>query len=121
MNPVKNLNKSLAHLKGLSALILLCCCVSVQAQRVGLGGAKPTAAPTNLGIDPANPKEYTIAEVTVSGTQFLDPNSMISISGLKPGDKIRIPGPAVTSSIKKMMDFGTLDDVEIMATKIEGE
>ncbi|MBO9615331.1 MAG: outer membrane protein assembly factor BamA [Dyadobacter sp.] len=121
MNPVKNLNKSLAHLKGLSALILLCCCVSVQAQRVGLGGAKPAAAPTNLGIDPANPKEYTIAEVTVSGTQFLDPNSMISISGLKPGDKIRIPGPAVTSSIKKMMDFGTLDDVEIMATKIEGE
>ncbi len=121
MNPVKNLNKSLAHLKGLSAIILLCCCVSVQAQRVGIGGAKPAAAPTNLGIDPANPKEYTIAEVTVSGTQFLDPNSMISISGLKPGDKIRIPGPAVTSSIKKMMDFGTLDDVEIMATKIEGE
>ena len=121
MNPVKNLNKSLAHLKGLSAIILLCCCVSVQAQRVGIGGAKPAAAPTNLGIDPANPKEYTIAEVTVSGTQFLDPNSMISISGLKPGDKIRIPGPAVTSSIKKMMDFGTLDDVEIMATKVEGE
>lgn len=121
MNPVKKLNKSLAHLKGLSALLLLCCCISVQAQRVGIGGAKPAAPAANLGIDPANPKEYTIAEVTVSGTQFLDPNSMISISGLKPGDKIRIPGPAVTSSIKKMMDFGTLDDVEIMATKAEGE
>lgn len=122
MNRVKNLNKSLAHLKGLSALLLLCCCFSVQAQRVGLGASKPTAAPAaNLGINPAEPKEYTIAEVTVSGTQFLDPNSMVSISGLKPGDKIRIPGPAVTSSIKKMMDFGTLDDVEIMATKVEAE
>ena len=121
MNQVKNLIKPLAHFKGI-VLLLLLGSYSVQAQRVGLGVApKPVAPVVNMGIDPANPKEYTIAEVTVSGTQFLDPNSMISISGLKPGDKIRVPGPAVTSSIKKMMDFGTLDDVEILATKVEGE
>jgi outer membrane protein insertion porin family len=122
MNLVKNLNKPLAHLKGILAIMLICSCLSATAQRVGLGAtAKPAAPAANMGIDPANPKEYTIAEVTVSGTQFLDPNSMISISGLKPGDKIRIPGPAVTSSIKRMMDFGTLDDVEILATKIQDE
>jgi outer membrane protein insertion porin family len=122
MYPVKNLNKSLAHLKGLSALLIFCCCLSANAQRVGLGAtSKPAAPVANLGIDPANPKEFTIAEVTVSGTQFLDPNSMVSISGLKPGDKIRIPGPAISSSVKRMMDFGTLDDVEILATKTEDE
>jgi outer membrane protein insertion porin family len=123
MNLVKNLIKTLAHYNGILAAVLLCWCFSANAQRVGLGGAvaKPAAPLVNMGIDPENPKEYTIAEVTVSGTQFLDPNSMISISGMKPGDKIRVPGPAVTSSIKRMMDFGTLDDAEILATKVEGD
>jgi outer membrane protein insertion porin family len=123
MNLVKNFIKPLAHRNGLLAAILLCWCFSANAQRVGLGGAaaKPAGPVVNMGIDPENPKEYTIAEITASGTQFLDPNSMISISGMKPGDKIRVPGPAFPSSIKKMMDFGTLDDVEILATKVEGD
>ncbi len=123
MNLVKNLIRSLAHYKGTLVALMVCWSLSANAQRVGLGGAisKPAAPVVNMGIDPDNPKEYTIAEVTVSGTQFLDPNSMISISGMKPGDKIRVPGPAITSSIKKMMDFGTLDDAEILATKVEGD
>ena len=123
MNLVKNLIRSLACYKGTLAALMVCWSLSANAQRVGLGGAisKPAAPVVNMGIDPDNPKEYTIAEVTVSGTQFLDPNSMISISGMKPGDKIRVPGPAITSSIKKMMDFGTLDDAEILATKVEGD
>jgi outer membrane protein insertion porin family len=104
------------------ATLLVSFSLSVQAQRIGLGSGNSNAAPKPTSeLDYANPKEYEIAEVTVSGTQFLDPNSMISISGLKAGDKIRVPGPAVTSSIRRMMDFGTLDDVEIMYTKIEGE
>jgi outer membrane protein insertion porin family len=104
-------------------LIVLTISESV-AQRVGIGSRRQAAIPeaaaaVNL-LDYANPQEYEIADVTVSGTQFLDPNSMVSISGLKVGDKIRIPGLAVPSAIKKMMDFGTLDDVEILATKVEG-
>ncbi|GAB3176512.1 outer membrane protein assembly factor BamA [Telluribacter humicola] len=106
-----------------SALValLLGLTLSAEAQRIGLGSGNTNAPRSTTELDYANPKEYEIAEVTVSGTQFLDPNSMISISGLKAGDKIRIPGPAVTSSIRRMMDFGTLDDVEIMYTKIEGD
>jgi outer membrane protein insertion porin family len=101
-------------------MLVLIGTASVQAQRIGLGsGSKPVVEKNTPVVDYADPKEYEIAEVTVSGTQFLDPNSMISISGLKTGDKIRIPGPAVSSSIKRMMDFGTLDDVEILATKVE--
>lgn len=97
--------------------------VESPAQRVGLGSRRQAAIPEaaaaiNL-MDYNNPQEYEIADVTVSGTQFLDPNSMVSISGLKVGDKIRIPGLGVPSAIKKMMDFGTLDDVEIQATKVE--
>ena len=121
MNPGKNLIRSLAHRNGILVVVLLCLFFQANAQRVGLGGSTPKPAASALMFDPADPKEYTIAEVTVSGTQFLDPNSMISISGLKPGDKVRIPGPAIPSSIRKMMDFGTLDDVEILGTKVEGD
>ncbi len=100
--------------------ILLAFASGSQAQRIGLGSNKPAApAEKKVGIDYADPKEYEIADVTVSGTQFLDPNSMVSISGLQVGDKVRIPGPAISGSIKRMMDFGTLDDVEILATKME--
>jgi len=121
MNPGKNLIRSLAHRNGILVIVMLCWCFQASAQRVGLGGAAPKPSTSATMFDPADPKEYTIAEVTVSGTQFLDPNSMISISGLKPGDKVRIPGPAIPSSIRRMMDFGTLDHVEILGTKVEGD
>jgi outer membrane protein insertion porin family len=121
MNLVKNLIKSLAHRSGILSVIMFCWLFQANAQRVGLGGNSPKTSSSVISFDAADPKEYTIAEVTVSGTQFLDPNSMVSISGLKPGDKVRIPGPAIPSAVRRMMDFGTLDDVEIMATKVEAE
>ncbi|HEV7351429.1 outer membrane protein assembly factor BamA [Telluribacter sp.] len=119
MNLFRIVSKNLVR-DGLAVMtLLLSLSLSTEAQRIGLGSGTTSRPTTEL--DYANPKEYEIVEVTVSGTQFLDPNSMISISGLKAGDKIRVPGPAVTSSIRRMMDFGTLDDVEIMYTKIEGD
>lgn len=120
MNFVKNLINLLAHRKGLVSLLLVCLFAPAMAQRVGLGVNNKQASNV-ISFDATDPKEYVIAEVTVSGTQFLDPNSMISISGLKPGDKVRIPGPAIPSAVRRMMDFGTLDDVEILATKVDGE
>lgn len=108
-------------IKSVGIALLVLCSLVTQAQRIGLGATKKTSVEqVSQAIDYADPKEYEIAEVTVSGTQFLDPNSMVSISGLKVGDKVRVPGPAISSSIKRMMDFGTLDDVEILATKVEG-
>ncbi|GHB84069.1 outer membrane protein assembly factor BamA [Persicitalea jodogahamensis] len=103
-------------------MLMLACSLTSHAQRIGVGGgipAKPAVENQAPALDYADPKEYEIMDVTVSGTQFLDPNSMVSISGLQKGDKVRVPGPAISSSIKRMMDFGTLDDVEILYTKIE--
>lgn len=89
------------------------------AQQLGLGRRLPTS--TSIDIDYEQPKEYTIAEIIVTGNQFLDPNSMVSMSGLKAGDKIAVPGEAINSAIKKLMDQKILDDVEILARKIEGD
>ena len=76
-----------------------------------------TAAPT---FSYATPTEYEIAEITVSGSQFYDGNSMINISGLQVGDKIKVPGDMIASAIRKIMDQGILEEVEIYATKTEG-
>jgi outer membrane protein insertion porin family len=74
MNLVRNFIKTFVKSNWALTGFLLCWCFSAEAQKIGLGSnAKPAAAASNMGIDPANPKEYTIAEVTVSGTQFLGP------------------------------------------------
>ncbi len=39
----------------------------------------------------APPKEYQIADITVSGVNFLDNNALIHLSGLKVGQRVKIP------------------------------
>lgn len=67
----------------------------------------------------AAPLEYEIAGIEVSGSQFYDGNSMINISGLQVGDRIKVPGDALGSAIRKIMDQGILEEVEIYSQKTE--
>ncbi len=68
----------------------------------------------------ANPAEYTIAGIEVTGLQILDKNAMISISGLKIGDKIKIPGDDISSAIRKIWKYGLVGDISILVDRIEG-
>src|SRR5688500_722114 len=68
----------------------------------------------------ANPVEYTIAGIEVTGLEILDKNAMISISGLKIGDKIKIPGDGISSAIRKIWKYGLVGDVSIIVDRIEG-
>ncbi|MEZ0539434.1 outer membrane protein assembly factor BamA [Fibrella arboris] len=90
--------------------------------RVGYGTPQAAApAPvTNALTDYNSPKEYIIGGLSLTGTRFLDPNSLISLTGLKKGDKIRLPGEAQGGAIRKLMDSGLLFDVVMNATKVEG-
>ncbi len=45
-------------------------------------------ASRNNEINYSNPKEYEIAGISVEGSDFLDKNALISLSGLKVGDKV---------------------------------
>lgn len=83
-------------------------------------GSASGAAP-ETGIDYSNPKEYEIAEITITGTQFLQPNAMISVSGLKAGDRIRIPGEEISNAIRKIWDLSIVGNAEVSYTKIEGD
>lgn len=81
--------------------------------RVGGGSS------SGVQLDYANPKEYEIAEIEVTGSEYLDKNSIISISGLAPGQKVKIPGDAISGAIKKLWNQGILGDVSIVISKIE--
>ena len=106
-------------------LFLILTVRSASAQQLGLGPRSPAATTqTPAAEDPisyANPKEYVLADVVVTGNRFLDPNSMISMSGLRVGDKIKVPGEIVNSAIRKLMDQKILEDAEIFVRKIEGD
>src|SRR6188474_1525337 len=69
----------------------------------------------------ANPTEYLIAGIEVNGLNILDKNAMISLTGLKVGDKIKIPGDDISGAIRKLWKHGLIGDATISVEKIEGE
>ena len=70
-------------------------------------------------ISYSTPKQYEIADIEVSGAEYLDHNALISLSGLKVGDKIKIPGDNISGAIKKLWGQGLMGNVSIYSTKIE--
>jgi outer membrane protein insertion porin family len=69
----------------------------------------------------ANPGEYILAGIEVRGLNVLDKNSMIALTGLKVGDKIKIPGDAISGAIRKLWKHGLVGDVTINVDRIEGD
>lgn len=76
---------------------------------------------TYFTIDYSSPKEYVIAGINVDGIKYLDTQVLLQISGLSVGDKITVPGEAITNSIKKLWNHGLFSDVKIVADKISGD
>ena len=66
-------------------------------------------------------KTYEIADITVSGATSYEDFVLIGFSGLAKGDKIEVPGDAITKSIRRFWKQGLFSDVKIEATKIEGD
>lgn len=76
---------------------------------------------TNFSIYYSSPKEYVIAGLDVQGIRYLDTQVLLQISGLSVGDKVVIPGDAITNSIKKLWNHGLFSDVKISAEKVVGD
>lgn len=74
-----------------------------------------------VDVDYRTPKQYIIGDITVTGAKYLSPNVLISISGLRKGDKILIPGPKVSGALKRLWKQGILGDVKLSITKTEGD
>jgi len=76
---------------------------------------------TNFSIYYSSPTEYVIAGLEVQGIRYLDTQVLLQISGLNLGDRIVVPGDAITNSIKKLWNHGLFSDVKVVADKIVGE
>lgn len=81
--------------------------------------ARAQQVPTPPGAD--EPKRYTLGGITVSGTRYLDPNTLIGLSGLRIGDPISIPGEEIGKAIRKLWTQGILGDVSVGITRTEGD
>lgn len=102
-------------------LILIVCGISGSAQfrknREKAAAADPTSEAT---LNYASPSEYFIAGIEITGLNVLDKNAMISLTGLKIGDKIKIPGDQIATAIRKLWKHGLVGDVTISVDRIEG-
>ena len=79
------------------------------------------SALAQVTFDYANPKEYIIGDISITGVRYLNHNALVQISGLKKGQKIQIPGEPITKSLKKLWKQGLFSDVKISYTKIVGD
>lgn len=68
-----------------------------------------------------SPKEYTIGGITVSGTEFLDQDVLITIAKISKGDRIIVPGETTSNVIKHLWSQGLFDDVQLNISQIKND
>jgi outer membrane protein insertion porin family len=76
-----------------------------------------TAQTTNE-LDYSSPKNYEIGGIMVNGADHLNNSTLISISGLKIGETIKIPGDNISTAITKLWKQGLFADVAITIDKV---
>lgn len=67
------------------------------------------------------PKQYEIAGIKVTGIPESDEYLIIGFSGLSVGDKVDIPGSAITDAVKRFWRQSLYSKVEINVEKIAGD
>ncbi|MFT5164913.1 MAG: outer membrane protein insertion porin family [Saprospiraceae bacterium] len=72
-------------------------------------------------IEYGQPKDFEIGGIKVYGAQYSDENAIIAITGLKVGDKVRIPGEKIYRAIKALWKLRLFTDVEILQEKLIGD
>lgn len=72
-------------------------------------------------IDYSEVKEYEVGGVKVTGPKYRDENAIVSISGLRVGQKITIPGTEIPKAIKALWKLKLFTDIEIIQQKTIGE
>lgn len=71
-------------------------------------------------MDHRFPQEYEIGGITVSGTLTTDPNAVKLFTGLQVGDKIQVPGEAISRAIRNLWAQKLFSDIRIEAAEIRG-
>lgn len=72
-------------------------------------------------LDYSNPRTFEIGGITITGTQNLDHSALKAIAGLDVGQEISVPGDEISNAIRNLWDQGLFTDIEISATKVQGD
>lgn len=71
-------------------------------------------------FDYGDPKEYEIGGLRVEGAFFAEETAILGVTGLKVGDKIKIPGPDIPRAIRNLWRLRLFTDAAIEKEKIIG-
>lgn len=88
-------------------IVLLCC----------LFGFPVRSFAQNPTLQYEKVEELEIGGVEVTGVFFSDPNAIKSVSGLQVGEKIKVPGNAITKAMRNLWKLKLFDNVEITQDK----
>jgi outer membrane protein insertion porin family len=94
---------------------------SAMAQFGRTGTPTPSRPTSNTDLSYLNPKELIIGGTSVSGTEFLDKDVLITISKLTIGDRVTVPGDATSNAVKNLWLQGLFDDVKLNITEIRSD
>lgn len=97
-----------------SAILLLLLSNGLAQAQIQLGGKKQRSRTAFT----STPNQYTIATIDVDGSKFIDKQLLISISGLKQGDKITVPNDQkLSKAIRNLWKQKLFSDIEINADR----
>ncbi len=66
-------------------------------------------------------KKYTINQITVTGAQSFNEQTVIAFTGLKKGDRIYIPGEKLSQVTKKLWEQNLFSDIAFYVTRMDGD
>ena len=64
-------------------------------------------------------KEYVIDSIQVVGLKSFNKKTVISYSGLRKGQKVRLPGDQISSVINKLWNLDLFSDINFYATNVK--
>lgn len=72
-------------------------------------------------VDYAHPTSKIIADVKITGAVSYDEYVLKSLSALNVGDRIQIPGLALTNAVSRYMQYGYFSNARVVVTKYVGD
>ena len=72
-------------------------------------------------VDYSEPNDYEIGGIKVKGAIYSDEKAIVSISGLKVGDRVAIPGIETRKAIKSLYKLRLFDEVQLRIENIVGD
>ncbi len=72
-------------------------------------------------LDYGQQKEFEIGGVRVSGIQYADAGTLIALSGLRVGNKIRVPGTEFGNAVRTLWNLKLFTDVQILQERTVGD